>query len=418
MTHPNTYKLQADSGTLDIFIMGEIGLDFFGDGTNAANIIKLLSASKDVESINVQINSPGGMAFDGLAIYNALKAHPAAVTVDVIGNAASAASIVAMAGDTINMAQSAMMMIHMSHGGAGGTASEKRKAADMQDKLDGQLADIYVSRTGKPRDEVLALMEAETWFTADEAKAAGFADNITQAESVAACDVSGYGYKNAPSWLAHATAPPASPTTAPLAQQEKHDMKILAQAAGLPESATEAEIVAKLNADRRKHDDALAASAAKLSAITAVIGEEGDKAVGTVTAWKASHEVLAEKTAELDAIKAKAEADRHAALIKGGKEAGKLTADLEKHFADKPADEVEAFLAIAPKVVPVGDAKPAPASSGPAATAGELTHEGKAYADMNEHERGALSAESPEIFASLRQDWIDSGCRAPKTTAA
>lgn len=133
-----------------------------------------ITASK----IRVEINSPGGDVFDGIAIYNALRAHPAHVTTRVDGIAASIASIIAQAGDHRVMLGAAQMMIHDPWGMCIGSAVEMRGFADILDAQAGVLAGIYARRAGRTVDEMRALMAAETWLTDTGAVAAGLADEV------------------------------------------------------------------------------------------------------------------------------------------------------------------------------------------------------------------------------------------------
>jgi len=114
--------------------------------------------------------------FEGVAIYNLLREHPAEVKVKVMGLAASAASVIAMAGDTIEMGVGTFLMIHNAWGVVVGNRNDFRAAAEMFDEFDGAMADIYVARTGQDRAEVAAMMDAERWLRAEEAMAKGFAD--------------------------------------------------------------------------------------------------------------------------------------------------------------------------------------------------------------------------------------------------
>jgi ATP-dependent Clp endopeptidase proteolytic subunit ClpP len=136
--------------------------------------------------IHLSINSPGGSVFDALAMYNALRQHPADILVDVLGVAASAASLVAMAGDKIIMPDNAFMMVHNPWGATAGNAEELRGMADTLDKIAASLIAIYAGRTGKTDDEIKALLDAETWLSAEEAVAHGFADELRPAMPIAA----------------------------------------------------------------------------------------------------------------------------------------------------------------------------------------------------------------------------------------
>lgn len=138
------------------------------------------------DEVDVEINSPGGDVFAGLAIYNGLRASGKKINVKVLGLAASAASLVAMAGDTIEMPENAFMMVHNPWGFAMGGADEMRNTADVLDKIGASLVSTYAKRTGKTDQEITALLDAETWMTAQEAVDAGFATSVTAALAVKA----------------------------------------------------------------------------------------------------------------------------------------------------------------------------------------------------------------------------------------
>ena len=170
-------KIQAlASGAAEILIYEPIGQDWFGNGLTARRFIDDLARMGDVKDIVVRINSPGGEVFDGFAIYNALKNHPAQIHVQIDGLAASIASIIAMAGDLVTMGDGAMMMIHNPWTIAMGDSEDMRKTADMLDKVTEGLLDAYESRTGINRDELKTMLANETWFTTQEAIDRGFAD--------------------------------------------------------------------------------------------------------------------------------------------------------------------------------------------------------------------------------------------------
>jgi len=167
---------------VDISLHEEIGLW----GVTAADFIADLNNHKGVSDINLSIHSPGGSVLDGFAMYNALKYHPAKVHGTVEGIAASAASFVLMAADTISMPEDAFIMIHNAWGGAMGDADELRSAADVIDKLQDSIVNIYEKRTGLKESELRDMMRDETWLNAQDAIDKGFIDTITNALGVAA----------------------------------------------------------------------------------------------------------------------------------------------------------------------------------------------------------------------------------------
>jgi ATP-dependent Clp endopeptidase proteolytic subunit ClpP len=166
-------KAAADGSKATVRIYDEISLW----GVSASTFVDEISAL-DVANLEVQINSPGGDVFDGLAIYNALRTHPAKVTTRVDGLAASAASLIAQAGDERVMLTSSQMMIHEAWGVAMGPAATMREFADLLDKQNDVLADLYARHGGQSAEHFKGLMSAETWMNADEAVEAGLADRV------------------------------------------------------------------------------------------------------------------------------------------------------------------------------------------------------------------------------------------------
>lgn len=178
-----------EDGTVMLF--GVIGDEFDGLTDNA--VVEGIKSLGEVDEIEVLINSPGGDVYQGLAIYHELATNPAKVNVEIAGVAASMASAIAMAGDIIRIAKNGHVMIHDPWNVAVGDAEELRKAADLLDEFGTSLAQIYAERTGIPEDEIREMMAAETWMTAEEAKAKGFVDEIIEAaepEAFADLDIS------------------------------------------------------------------------------------------------------------------------------------------------------------------------------------------------------------------------------------
>lgn len=160
----------------EIRIDGEIGENWFGDGLTSNRFAEDLKKLGDVQKITVKVNSPGGAVHDGISIYNQLRNHGARIEVLVEGLAASIASIIAMSGDVIRMGTGSMMMIHSPWTIALGNADEMRKVADVLEKHEDALLDIYVKRSGAKRDDVQEMLVAETWMTGAEALEHGFCD--------------------------------------------------------------------------------------------------------------------------------------------------------------------------------------------------------------------------------------------------
>lgn len=175
------FKASAESPESDLYLYGEVG----GWGASAAEFIDALSTRKD-QRINLHIHSPGGSVFEGHAIFTALKSHPGGVTTWVDGIAASMASVIAMAGAPVKMASNAFLMIHNPWSQTAGGSDEMRKQADVLDKLKESLVKIYADKSGMTPEEIGAAMDAETWFSAEEAVAFGLADEVFEGMKAAA----------------------------------------------------------------------------------------------------------------------------------------------------------------------------------------------------------------------------------------
>lgn len=172
------YKIEnkAGSTTADVWIYDEIG--YFG--VTASDFVRELQGI-DADKIIVHLNTPGGDAFDGIAIYGALRSHKASVEVQVDSLAASAGSFIAQAGDKRVMARNATMMIHDAHGLVVGNAADMSEMADLLNKTSDNIADIYMQRAGGTIQSWREAMKATTWYNADEAVIAGLADEISDA---------------------------------------------------------------------------------------------------------------------------------------------------------------------------------------------------------------------------------------------
>lgn len=165
--------------TPEVLIYGEIDSYWGVDAAQFARDLAQINASE----ITVRINSVGGDIFDGIAILNALRGHDATINVVVDGLAASIASVIAMAGDTVTMNRNSQMMVHNGWAVCCGDMNDMAKTAEMLAKTTTNLASIYAEKSGGTVDDWLAVMAEETWMTADEAVEAGLADSVIQADS-------------------------------------------------------------------------------------------------------------------------------------------------------------------------------------------------------------------------------------------
>lgn len=203
------FQASVTDNTLEILVYEEIGENWWsGGGVTAKTVTDSIKAAGGFDRIAVRINSPGGDCFEGVAIYNLLRSQNKPVDVYVDGIAASAASVIAMAGDTISVGVGAMLMIHNAACMAFGEAAALRKMADTLENISVTVGGIYVLRTGQDAAAVKELMDAETWMSADEAIAKGFAtavmnqpkDDQAQARALAA-KFSLRGFKHVPEKL-------------------------------------------------------------------------------------------------------------------------------------------------------------------------------------------------------------------------
>lgn len=167
-----------------ISVYDVIGQDFWtGEGVTAKRIAGALRAMGK-GPVTVNINSPGGDMFEGLAIYNLLREHDGEVTVRVLGLAASAASIIAMAGDTVQIARAGFLMIHNCWGCVCGNRHDLREIAETLEPFDRAMAGIYAARTGEAVEAMAKLMDAETWIGGEAAIEDGFADELLESDQV------------------------------------------------------------------------------------------------------------------------------------------------------------------------------------------------------------------------------------------
>jgi ATP-dependent Clp protease, protease subunit len=173
----HNFKAEVNGDTTEITIYGDIGESWWGESISA-NDIKTALKGVETDTITIRLNSPGGDAFDGIAIYNQLKNHKAKVIGYIDGLAASAASIIAMAADELIMNTGSMMMIHEASTFTWGTKADIKKTLNALEGVDKSIADIYMTRYTGDREELEALVEGETWFTSNEAVEVGLADKV------------------------------------------------------------------------------------------------------------------------------------------------------------------------------------------------------------------------------------------------
>jgi ATP-dependent protease ClpP protease subunit len=302
----------------EIVLSGTVGSVFFEDGFTYLDVVEALASIGRNNDVTVHINSGGGIATEGIAIYNAFDSHKGNVTMIIESIAASAASVIAMAGDSIIMRSGASMMVHDPAGFTMGNSQEHAKSMEMLETMATSMADIYSEKTGRPAAEIREEMKVETWMTAKEAVAKGYADKIDKARSK---EPTAFDYR--------------------LYQHAPERMVALAQSRGWKHPGATADSAAKPPSTNGENTmtDAEKAAAEKAAAEKIV----ADKAAAEkLAAEKAAAETAAVGDAVANAVKAERQraADIHAACQMVGK-ADKATAFISE---GKTLSEVVAAL--------------------------------------------------------------------------
>lgn len=180
--NPNIQAAAEGDNTISVFDV--IGQDYWtGEGVTAKRIAGALRSIGDRDVV-VNINSPGGDMFEGLAIYNLLREHKGRVTVKVLGVAASAASIIAMAGDEVQVARAGFLMIHNAWILAAGNRHDFMAYAEYLEPFDASMADIYAARSGQDVKAIQQMMDGETWIGGSAAIEQGFADSLLASDEI------------------------------------------------------------------------------------------------------------------------------------------------------------------------------------------------------------------------------------------
>jgi len=200
-SRPRSFKVDAKGDEATIYIYDVIGFDFWsGGGVTAKDFADQLDKIT-AKVVHLRINSPGGDVFEARAMVAAMDRHSAKFVAHVDGIAASAASFLAASADEVEMAEGSMQMIHNAWTIAIGDRNDMTRTADLLAKIDGTIADDYVKKTGKARDEIVLMMDEETWFTAEEAVEAGLADRVAgkvDAKAKNTWDLSAYNHAPKP----------------------------------------------------------------------------------------------------------------------------------------------------------------------------------------------------------------------------
>ncbi len=341
-------------------IFAEIGDSFFGESVSAADFVAQVTAL-DVDEIDLHINSPGGEVYDAIAIANTIKQHKAKVIVTVDGIAASAASFVAIAGDELIMAPNSELMLHDAWGVSVGNAEDLRSLAARLDSISDNMASMYAAKAGGDLADWREVMQAETWYSAQEAVTAGLADRVLpnkeSTKPAAKFDLgifahAGRAQAPPPSLIARTPEPPAEPdsTTPPLPTRKAPIMSDLTT--GLRERLG-------ITAETEIDDDGL------LAAVDEALAERAEAPAASAGPAIPAGTVLVDEAALAD-LRANADlgvqahqrqlADDQAALVFAAVEDGRIAPAQRDHWlASLKADPTfaDVLASLAPGLVPI-----------------------------------------------------------------
>lgn len=247
------WSLKNEEESAELLLYGVLGEDPWWDDVGSKRFAEDMKTVRG-KPVTVRINSVGGDVFTGSAIYSTLKMHDKKVTVHIDGLAASAASVVAMAGDEVIMPSNAMIMIHNPWSIAIGEAKDFRKRADDMDKIRESMVTTYQEKTGMSREELIEIMDEETWLTATEAKEYGFADTIESSFQVAASIAGGDMTVNGVTFSMERFKVLPSALVAAAARKEPKPSKPQEKPAGNP-SASRTEDVMDIETLKAEHPD-------------------------------------------------------------------------------------------------------------------------------------------------------------------
>lgn len=423
--------------TVELRMYGEIGDGFFyGDGITAKRVSETLTGAPNAKVINVRMSSPGGSVWEGMAIRSMLSGHPARVEVDIEGLCASAATLVAMAGDSIRMHTGSSMMIHEGSRSTRGDLREHQRSISLLEAVNDGAASVFAARCGKTKEEILALMAAETWLTPESAKEMGLADEIIAGKvkpvPEMTLDVSRFGYRNVPPHIAavsmrlageearptardagNTTTEPTGRTADVNPPEENKPMSYarIAMALGLSgEGATAEEgavmgAITNINKKISQHD-------VLMTELRGITGKSSDAEVlGAVRGLvEAAGQVtqLRERLTQLEAQNEAGERDRLIAADAADPKGRKLTPAIAALYKTRSAAELKAFLDVAPYVLaaPNKDQTEPPVMTGGAGgespQTGPLKWNGKTWAEMSNVEKHNLHVENPDVYNQLR----------------
>lgn len=229
---PRLFKAEAapNDGEATIYIYDIIGEDYWsGGGVTAKRFLDALAELGDVDTVHLRINSPGGDVFEARTIISAMQSSRARFVAHIDGLAASAASFIAAAADEVEMTKGAFLMVHNAWTLVMGNRHDLTDVAAMLAKVDASIADDYATKTGSDLETIQGWMDAETWFTAQEALDVGLADRIAEKAEAAKNTWNLAALANVPDALAQPPAPEPEPEPEP--EPSEHDTEQAAAAA-------------------------------------------------------------------------------------------------------------------------------------------------------------------------------------------
>jgi ATP-dependent protease ClpP protease subunit len=389
--------LKAGQGEeVNLDILDDIGRGVFGGGVAAADVAAKLP--REAKQINVSLNTSGGSANDGFQIYNLLKEHPARVVVNIGALAASAGTVVAMAGDEVTIAPNGRFMVHEAQAVIRGTAGDLRKSADRMDAVTQQAVDLYCQRAKVPREKVEELVRAETWLTATQAVELGFVDRIRSQSApprmFAELDATMCADReSAPEEFRLALREAVSAATGQQGDQMS-EIQVLLSALGCQDQTSAIRLHGEL-----------------MKLVTETGKASPEEARGVVLAWKESHAELPRLKAELESLRA-AEGKRSLeSAIGEAKAAKRLTPALEAKVreqvesGDLSLKGAEAMLSALP-VIPALAAHDGQAAAQNRGTGNDasLQWKGKTYDQLSYSEKAELKREDVALYISMKGD--------------
>jgi ATP-dependent protease ClpP protease subunit len=425
--------LLAGGAQLQLQMYGDIGEHFiFRDGIGPTWLAERLKENPNVELINIKLSSAGGNAFDGMTMRSMLASHPAKVEIDVEGLAASVASVLCTAADRVRMHQGSSYMMHTARGNTFGDDVAHQKSINRLRAISDEAALLYAQRCGKPKEEMLELMRAETWLTPDQALERGLVDEVVRGKNVTApksvrlhFDLGRYGYEHVPADVMHACRS-AFLLRSGAEDDERGDhgslhdddnertddmsLTAIALALGANGNADESAVLHAIDRMKQQHQR----STSLMVELRAITKRDNDEEVlGALRGMAEAAAQVPKLLSDASSHAAALDAQKRVTLLAADKadpKGRKLTPALEKHYESRSVSELEAFLQVAPHVLSI-DGKPVKQPKTVAADGGgggnddseiELKWKGKKWGELKPQERHELYVDNREQYAAMR----------------